>query len=777
MYNASYIKVARVIAFASTCFLGYHAAAQRTSTSLEARVSVFNNEKFDLDHSVTGRTIVDVNLDGRNDMVFTHRYGRLTVLLATENNGYEASQSHRIGSRFRRVANGDLNRDGYPDIVTLNDVKSKLHVFLNDGDGRFHEVNSYDTPVGPKDLLVEDLDRDGFVEVIVVSPSTDTVAVYSAGANGELNLQASIGSVATPTHVVSGDLDHDGTDELVVAGSTDARLYVLKQRSHERWDVVSFLAIPGYVDDLLVQDMNGDDELDLAVVTHSDAFDGAVHMYLGDRGIFALESTHERGSRFNKLAAADTDGDGISELAVTVWARFEVQVLKQDPEDGLQITQRLHTVRDPNWVDFEDVNTDGRVDLLTTVTTGGSENVQLNLNAGDGRFRGADRVTAYPARALPLVADLNADGLDDIVWNDHDSMYVRYAIEPGAYAQEQRLFVPVRYGVPVPVDLNADGLPELVVTDSDTATLSVLWNDETDAFGSSVSFVGPGSSTSRVEVEDIDSNGRPDLVISFRNSSTFFVLRNDGDGVLELLTYRDIITRDDVLSLIDFDSDGDLDIAALDDQEVRLFQNIGSDTFEFHSVINLPYSGFSLCRGDFDGDDDQDLAVIGSSKMMVCMNMGAGDFGVQSQKIDLTSFNNYSFRIRGVDMDQDGDLDVLCTSSTRAQTLTNTGFGEFHADASFHLGLYTNEPRDVDDDGDLDIEAYTSTPSSRVWFINDFGDGCLADTTLDGVISFDDVSLYIRLYLADRAAADVDGNGLLDISDVMFFMASYTDGC
>lgn len=759
------------------CTLGFHAAAHSAGAAPDPRVSEFNNERFDLDYAVTGRAIVDVDLDGRNDMVFTHRYGRLTVMLATEHAGYQASQSDRIGSRFRRVASGDLNRDGYPDIVTLNDVKSSVHVYLNDKHGHFDDFDSYDTPVGPKNLLIQDLDHDGALEVVVWSPGTDTITVYNSGVDGTLEPQVSIESVATPTHVVSGDIDHDGTDELVVAGSTDARLYVLKQRSHERWDIVSSLALPGNVDDLLLQDLNGDDELDLALVTHIDAYGGALHMYLGDRGIFRLGSTHEWGSRLNKLAATDIDGDGISEFALTVWGRFEVQVLRQDPEHGLQLSQRLHTVRDPNWVDFEDVNNDGSVDLLTTVTTAGSEHIQLNLNSGKGRFRGADRVTAYPARALPLVADLNADGLDDIVWNDHDSMYVRYAIKPGVYAQEQRLFVPVRYGVPVPVDLNADGLPELVVTDSDTATLSVLWNDQTDAFGSSVSFVGPGSSTSRVEVEDIDSNGRPDLVVSFRNSSTFFVLRNDGDGVLKLLTYHDMITRDDVMSLIDFDSDGDLDIAALDDQEVRLFQNSGSDTFEFHSVINLPYSGFSLCRGDFDGDDDQDLAVLGSSKMMVCMNMGAGGFGVQSQKIDLTSFNNYSFRIRAVDMDQDGDLDVLCTSSTRAQILSNTGFGEFHADASFHLGLYTNEPRDVDDDGDLDIEAFTSTPSSRVWFINDFGDGCLADMTLDGVISFDDVSLYIRLYLADRAAADVDGNGLLDINDVMFFMASYADGC
>lgn len=777
MKHSPCMNIIQIFTVASLCVLGCRVYAQSSDVVHDARVSIFNNERFDIDFAVTGRVVVDVDLDGRNDMVFTHRIGGLTVLLATDDGRFQVSQSDRIGRRFRRIACGDLNRDGYPDIVTLNDLKSKVLVYLNDGDGRYRDVVSYDAPLAPKDLLVQDLDRDGFEEVVVVSPGTDTVAVYSAGTNGELDLHASIGSVGTPTRVVSGDIDHDGTDELVVAGSTDARLFVLKQRSHQRWDVVSSLAVSSIVDDLLLQEVNGDHELDLVVVTRADGFGGEVHMYLGDRGIFRLESTHEWGSRLNKLAAADIDRDGISEIAVTVRSRFEVQVLKQDPEHGLQLAQRLHTVRDPNWVDFEDVNNDGRVDLLTTVTTSGSENVQLNLNAGDGRFRGADRVATYPARSEPLVADLNADGLEDIVWNEHDSMYIRYAIEQGVYAQEQRLNVPVWYGVPVPVDLDADGLPELVIKDSDTVTISVLWNDETNAFDSRSSFVGPGISSSRIEVEDIDSDGRPDLIISVPYSSRFFVLRNDGDRALELLTYEDIITRDDVISLVDFDGDGDLDIAALDDHRVRIFQNAGNDHFEFHSEFALPYPGFAFCQGDVDGDDDQDLIVLGSSKIMVCVNTGAGVFGVQSQKIDLTLFSNISFRIRAVDMDLDGDLDVLCTSSTRSQILTNTGFGEFHADASFYFGLYRSQARDVDDDGDLDIEAFTTTPPSRVWFVNDFGDGCIADTTLDGMINFDDVSLYLQLFLADRAAADVDRNGSLDINDVMVFMTSYADGC
>ncbi len=54
---------------------------------------------------------------------------------------------------------------------------------------------------------------------------------------------------------------------------------------------------------------------------------------------------------------------------------------------------------------------------------------------------------------------------------------------------------------------------------------------------------------------------------------------------------------------------------------------------------------------------------------------------------------------------------------------------------------------------------------------------CLADLDGDGVLDLTDISLFITAFTTQDPAADLDGSGVLDLTDISLFITSFTAGC
>ncbi|MCB2213126.1 T9SS type A sorting domain-containing protein [bacterium] len=135
-----------------------------------------------------------------------------------------------------------------------------------------------------------------------------------------------------------------------------------------------------------------------------------------------------------------------------------------------------------------------------------------------------------------------------------------------------------------------------------------------------------------------------------------------------------------------------------------------------------------LCAADFDGDGDMDLAAPDgepyyNAKIHMYENLGGGDFADHILVTGLVSPRG----VNAVDLDQDGDMDLLCTD--RAVNglvfwLENDGTGDF----TYHLagnnldGGERSCAADFDDDGDLDLASVESGNNSDwdvSWWEND----------------------------------------------------------
>lgn len=127
---------------------------------------------------------VDLDLDGNQDLVASLRSG--TVLAYYYRNGQLEKEPsfHPKGHGGIALAVGDVDNDGYPDIIGLNDRKIVLY---KNNFGKFNDDPiQLEAPNGtPIDIVLEDLTGDGYPELIVSNFNSRDYILRNN--NGELN--------------------------------------------------------------------------------------------------------------------------------------------------------------------------------------------------------------------------------------------------------------------------------------------------------------------------------------------------------------------------------------------------------------------------------------------------------------------------------------------------------------------------------------------------------------------------------------------------------------
>ncbi|MBT8387390.1 MAG: T9SS type A sorting domain-containing protein, partial [Ignavibacteria bacterium] len=166
---------------------------------------------------------------------------------------------------------------------------------------------------------------------------------------------------------------------------------------------------------------------------------------------------------------------------------------------------------------------------------------------------------------------------------------------------------------------------------------------------------------------DIDGDGDPDVVVtSARGNSVAWYENNMPDTnwskhLIDDGTLPGAITCD----IGDLDSDGDLDVAVTGSQANRLvwYKNNLPDTNWIKKLIDgsLPVA-FGVSIGDIDGDDTMDVAATSSFNDYVVW-YNTTDFGENWNKyIIYPDYFSGARLLDIVDMDLDGDNDVLATA-------------------------------------------------------------------------------------------------------------------
>jgi hypothetical protein len=239
--------------------------------------------------------VMDVNQDGRDDILVFLRHEAMRVFKATEDGGYE-------------------------------DVSPKPDY----GKGLVQEVKK-------SHIGAADVDQDGVDELLVARKNfaralrmdaEDRLTVVDQF-NGRLPNSAIVG-------VNGADLDGDGGDEVVLVDAGVGCLSALRKNPTGVYTIVENLPLDdaGLVARLLIRSVTGADRDDLLFLTQSGCYvlqPGSAKLVLNE---FAHYETPQRHGRLQDLILGDLDGDGGEEILISEYTKNALEVVDWDPEEA-----------------------------------------------------------------------------------------------------------------------------------------------------------------------------------------------------------------------------------------------------------------------------------------------------------------------------------------------------------------------------------------------------------------------------------------------------------
>lgn len=644
----------------------------------------------------------DLNQDGHPDLVWLDvmdATGRMSVFL-NRGSGVFASSWYEIGRRVRSLVEGDLDGDGDADVLAL--ALGTLFVFSNRGDGTFGEPVIVPVPDGAFGMALGDVDGDRASDVVLTDKNRDSVVIIPnrLGALGD-PLEIPAGG-DLPLYVTLADFDGDGALDLATGNRRSETVSILFNFGDGVFAREAVVDAPGPPRQLLPADFSGDGLADLLVGSDSQLLvleiapngevsrstplgpwepplsyltaedidaDGdldllvtggespVVRVFLnagdGSFGGWVDLDTTGLSRPIRTLSAADYDGDGDLDLAVTIEEKSEIWILWQNEPDTLSILEtEIDLEQLPAFVVPADFNGDGISDLAAV----GEGTVEILLNDGEGDLEPLfSPYQTGPGRVgNALVGDLDGDGSNDLVLRQSGSSTLKVIFNESGdgnlatFGSVREIEVVRRLVRSALADLNGDGISDILTVSDHTPPLpamAVQWLSVSLSAGrghfQTARTLLQGNSLSAVLGTDLDGDGDTDLAVA--DSVQIWLLYNDGLG--EFPETRHIPGfRRSISSLVnlDLDGDGDEDLVGEDYSATSfILENLGG------GATNLiwPDSGrLSGTPADFDGDGLVDLIAYGT----VHLNRGDLEF------IDLRLPTG-----RPVDLDGDGDADFV----------------------------------------------------------------------------------------------------------------------
>jgi hypothetical protein len=347
------------------------------------------------------------------------------------------------GERPGFVAAGDLNGDGKPDLVVVNNESNDIAVLLGNGDGTFRAAVTYSVGgVNPGSVVIADVNGDGVPDLVVGNTCGSSTTCSTAGTVGVL-LGNGDGTFQTPVSYPSGgsspfqavvaDVNADGKPDVVVANESGLVAVLLGNGDGTFQAAVTYGSggsAPGHV---AVGDVNGDGKLDLVVANvcgsscTSDL--GTVGVLLGNGdGTFQAAVAYGSGQGDPvSVVLDDLTGNGNVDVVVANYCPLcssgavGVAVLLGNGNGTFQTVQ---TYASGGWAASQavvaDVNGDGIPDVLVANNSAcnscGFGDVGVLLGNGDGTFQTASTYVSggFPASSI-AVADVNGDGSPDLM--------------------------------------------------------------------------------------------------------------------------------------------------------------------------------------------------------------------------------------------------------------------------------------------------------------------------------------------------------------------------
>lgn len=341
----------------------------------------------------------------------------------------------------------------------------------------------------------------------------------------------------------------------------------------------------------------------------------------GTRGLsFVNSSNPVTVSEPNAVAAADFNGDGITDLAVSNSNSGQVilTILLGNGDGTFKATAASPTVGlYPDAIIVGDYNGDGVPDLA--VTSVDDNRVTVLLGKGDGTFIPAPTLDTISTPQSMATGDFNGDGIADLAVTNANSVLVYLGNGDGSFHAPVAVPLPglVPSGIAVG-DFNGDGAADLAVTNSaNPGTVAILLGKGDGTFTQNPISPAGGSYTSGIAVGDFNKDGVLDLAVTDSGggsgSIAVTILTGHGDGTFTAASYAAPGVDFRSVVIADFNGVGvaDLAIGGFWQSTLVTLMGNGDGTFSEGTSVgaDAPLSSGHVASADFNGDGIPDLVT------------------------------------------------------------------------------------------------------------------------------------------------------------------------
>ena len=343
-----------------------------------------------------GLAVGDVNNDGFKDIITADSISHTaSVLLGNGAGGFTLASSPALGDKPKDVEVTDLNKDGKPDIVSADQDSGEASVLLGNGDGTFQPRTVHTACSKAHEVAVGDLNGDGWPDVAIPCHATTLIAVLLNDGSGGLQpvMTYSMGTGSRPHSLVTGDFNQDGKLDLAVADYGANNVGIRLGAGDGTFPTMATYPAGTGPHSIRTADLNGDGKLDLATV--NDQSETASILLGNGDGTFAARTDYPVGKVPKGVAIGDVDGDGI--------------------------------------LDVVSGNTGGN--YPTCCVASGGDNISVLIGNGDGTFLPHYEVTVGLTPFAAIITDLNGDGRNDIVTANYDQAAAGVTLSSGSTHQ------------------------------------------------------------------------------------------------------------------------------------------------------------------------------------------------------------------------------------------------------------------------------------------------------------------------------------------------------
>jgi hypothetical protein len=317
------------------------------------------------------------------------------------------------------ITTGQINADGFTDIITANRFNNKLRVFLGVGDGTFNPQTPLNTGTEPQGITTGDINNDGNLDLVTANSfdgiGGNTVSVLVGNGDGKFLTKPVVAILSAPLSVILGDFNSDGKLDIATANEGSHSVSILLGNGNGTFIAATNPETGSGTKSVAMGDVNGDGFLDLAT---ADFFGGLSLLLANGDGSFKPRIPLTAGSNPFSVIIADVNGDGKKDLISANYGSNNVSILLGNGNGTFQSATPASTGTKPVSVAAADLDGDGKIDLAVANSYNNFfspiNTISLLAGNGDGTFKAAINFTTGTRPYSVTIADFNGDSKPDI---------------------------------------------------------------------------------------------------------------------------------------------------------------------------------------------------------------------------------------------------------------------------------------------------------------------------------------------------------------------------